>query len=127
MCKNFNVTISRLKNLQGNKSVAAFARHIGIPQKTLDICIKGERKPSVEIVLHVCARCGVSADWLLGLSDERDYTKSAAPTVAPVLPNKNLERLSPHSDADLLSEIRALKARVKALEDSSDHRSFACG
>lgn len=124
MCKKFSVTISRLKCLQGDMSVAAFARYIGIPQKTLDSCIKGERKPSVEILMHVCARCACSADWLLGLSDVRDYTNSAAPSAAPPQPKKNFDRLMPRSEADLMAELRALKARVAVLESQP---AFACG
>ena len=106
-------------------SVSAFARVLDMPQTTMSSYFNGLRKPSVELVERICVRCRVSADWLLGLSDVRDYTKSAAPTVAPLFPKKNLERLSPRSDADLLAEIRALKARVKALEESRP--AFACG
>ena len=39
-------------------------------QSTLDLYLKGKRKPSVEFVYCVCRRCGVSADWLLGLSED---------------------------------------------------------
>lgn len=120
MCKKFSVTISRMKSLQGNMSVAAFARYIGIPQKTLDSCIKGERKPSVEIVMHICARCDCSADWLLGLSDVRDVAQTAAPSQL----KKIIGRPPPRSDTDLLAEIRALRSRVDALESRP---AFACG
>ena len=120
MCKKFSVTISRMKSLQGNMSVAAFARYIGIPQKTLDSCIKGERKPSVEIVMHICARCDCSADWLLGLSDERNAVSTAAPSQL----KKIIGRPPQRSNTDLLAEIRALKARVAALESQP---AFACG
>lgn len=63
--------LSRLKELQGSDSVSAFARYLEMPQKTVDTYIKEQRKPSVEFVMRVCSKCHVSADWLLGLSDQR--------------------------------------------------------
>lgn len=52
-------------------NVSAFARFLGLNQKTLDLYIKGDRKPSVELIFSVCSKCGVSSDWLLGLTDTR--------------------------------------------------------
>lgn len=63
--KNF---LERLQECQNGMSVSAFARFLGLNQKTLDLYMKGERKPSVELILAVCSKCGRSADWLLGLS-----------------------------------------------------------
>ena len=124
MCKKFNATISRLRSLQGAMSVAAFARYIGIPQKTLDSCIKGERKPSVEIVMHVCAKCGCSADWLLGLDASHEVSREVFPIQPTVRPTK----IQPaREEASLLNEIAALKRRVAALEKSQTSPAFACG
>ena len=53
--------------VKNEMSVSAFARELGMQQKTVDLYIKGERKPSVEFVKNICSRFGVSADWLLGL------------------------------------------------------------
>lgn len=64
--KNF---LDRLNECRNGASVSAFARLLELNQKTLDLYIKGERKPSVELVVAVCSKCGRSADWLLGLSD----------------------------------------------------------
>ena len=61
--------LDRLNECRNGASVSAFARLLGLNQKTLDLYIKGERKPSVELVLAVCSKCGRSADWLLGLQD----------------------------------------------------------
>lgn len=58
--------LERLNECRNGMSVSAFARFLGLNQKTLDLYIKGERKPSVELVLAVCSKCGRSADWLLG-------------------------------------------------------------
>ena len=62
--------LKRIKQLQGNSSVSAFARRIGVPQKTLDHLVKGERKPSVDVIIAIAKSLDVSADWLLGLSDK---------------------------------------------------------
>ena len=59
--------LKRIKQLQGNSSVSAFARRIGITQKTLDHLVKGERKPSVDVIIAIAKSFDVSADWLLGL------------------------------------------------------------
>lgn len=64
--------LNRLKTLQGDSATAAFARQIGVNQKTLDHLVKGERKPSVEVVVAICSRLNVSADWLLGLSASKN-------------------------------------------------------
>lgn len=63
-----NLFLQRISELQGNDSVSAFARRIGVPQKTLDHLVKGERKPSVDVILALAKSCNVSSDWLLGLS-----------------------------------------------------------
>lgn len=63
--------LKRLESLQGATPTAAFARQLGVNQKTLDHLVKGERKPSVEVVVAICSKLNVSADWLLGLSDEK--------------------------------------------------------
>ena len=65
---NLEKFLSRLNECRNGLSVSAFSRVIGMNQKTLDTYVKGERKPSVELVVAVCSSCGRSADWLLGLS-----------------------------------------------------------
>ena len=67
----YKLLITRIKELQGEKSVSAFARYLEIPQKTVDTYINGERKPSVEFIMRICSKCHVTSDWLLGLSDQR--------------------------------------------------------
>lgn len=66
--------LSRLDECRKGMSVSAFARHLGLNQKTVDLYIKGERKPSAELIIAVCSKCGVSADWLLGLTGDRTPT-----------------------------------------------------
>lgn len=61
--------ISRLKSLIGDNSVTSFARSIGVAQQTLDNYLRG-RDPKASFVYRLCLELGVSADWLLGLSDD---------------------------------------------------------
>lgn len=68
---NFEQMLSRIQTLPGIENVSGFARSIGMNQKTVDLYLKGERKPSLEFVLSICSRFAVSADWLLGLSDTK--------------------------------------------------------
>ena len=105
-------------------STSAFARMLDMPQTTLNSYFNGIRKPSVELVKRICVKCGCTADWLLGLSDVRGLAQTAAPSAAPPQPKKNFDRLMPRSEADLMAELRALKARVAVLESQP---AFACG
>lgn len=111
----FKAFVRRLKELQGHESVSAFARRLEIPQKSLDCYIKGEHKPSVDLLLRVSTKCGVSADWLLGLSDERGAVRSVEQV--PSLPAMS---------SDVVRQLRELESRVTALESRS-RSAFACG
>lgn len=88
--KNF---LERLNECRNGMSVSAFARFLGMNQKTLDLYVKGERKPSVDLVLAVCSKCGRSADWLLGTATveslEQTNWKSRA-----IVAEKRLERVN---------------------------------
>lgn len=46
-----------------------FAVFLGIARPTVAFYENGERIPDASILKKICTRCGVSADWLLGLSD----------------------------------------------------------
>lgn len=68
--------LERLNNCRNGMSVSAFARLLGMNQKTIDLYIKGERKPSVELITTVCSKCGCSADWLLGLQSNSELEQT---------------------------------------------------
>lgn len=86
-------------------SVSAFARFLGLNQKTLDLYIKGQRKPSVELVIAVCSKCGRTADWLLGLSPS-DVLEQSDWRARAVVAEKKLERVN-----------RALAHALKGFEE----------
>lgn len=63
---------SRLKTLIGDGSVSAFARKVGLKQASVDRYVKEVHAPNAEAICAVATHFGVSADWLLGLSDNQN-------------------------------------------------------
>ena len=63
----------RIVNLRKEKKLpqSKLAELTGITQQTLSRYEKGERQASLDFVIHATAVFGVSADYLLGLSDVR--------------------------------------------------------
>jgi len=151
MLLNLKIFTERLKELQGNMSVAALAKTLGVTQPAMNYYIKGERKPSVELMIKLCYNFKVSFEWLVGLSDVRTPAKEAAPTVAapPAAPATTAGRRGSKKAAQLvhggaqlsmsdpyklnnlpttalLAQVQELSDRVKALESAASKPAFAC-
>lgn len=107
-----NVLADRLRELRGSMSQSDFAAKIGVKQTSYSSWERGVKDPLAQTLVQISNTLGVSADWLLGLSDERGLAQTAAPIQ------------STQSNSDLLAEIRALKTRVSVLESQP---AFACG
>lgn len=60
----------RLIKLQGNMSNVDFAKKIGLSRQTVGFYINGDRIPDAETLKQICVRCNVSADYVIGLSDD---------------------------------------------------------
>ena len=69
MLNIFEGVVLRTKELMGPMSVKQFALKLGMTQQTVDLYIKGARKPSVEFIYNICCSFNVSSDWLLGLPE----------------------------------------------------------
>ncbi len=91
--------LSRMNELKGSMSVSAFSRKAEIPQPSMDKYLKG-RLPSIEVLARLACRFGVSADWLLGLSDFPGGVNQASAT------------------ADLQKKIHDLEVENAALRDA---------
>lgn len=107
---------ARLAILCGSQKVTEFARKLGIPQATVDRYLKGQRSPNGEAVVKICRSAGVTADWLLGLSDVRDHTDATArnPPAEPPSPSAPCQYCT-SKDAVIAAQretIDALKASV---------------
>ena len=121
--ENENVIGNRMKELRGSISQHQTAAGVGIKAANWNVYEKGQSLPGARVIIKICQYYGVSADWLLGLADVR----APFATTAPPLPQKIVSPTSSPSnqaDIDFLAEIRALKARIAALESQP---TFACG
>ena len=74
----------RVSGLKQGMSTNAFAKYLGVNQKSLDQMLKGERKPSIQMVITICRKCHVSADWLLGLPEHAGHAVSAVHSAVAV-------------------------------------------
>lgn len=61
--------VEHLKELQGERTQKEFAALLGIPLNTYTNWLLYQRRPTIDAVISICTRLGVSADWLLGLTD----------------------------------------------------------
>ena len=109
------IVVRRIKELLGSDTETSMAKFLGIPQVTLNYCLAGKRKPSLELIYHICDKYKVSADWLLGLSEDRGGVHSAAPT--PKVTKSRQKVCEP--EFDYLTKIAALERRLQALESAT--------
>ena len=93
MTRGFSETMSELRRKKGASQRTA-AAELGISQALLSHYENGAREPGLDFVCRACEYYGVSADYLLGRTDEPDGG------TAPRL----------HA---LAEELRALAARVE--------------
>lgn len=70
--------LCRVNLLKGEESIREFAIKIGLPSQTVHHYLSEQRKFSLEFLMAICTHYEVSADWLLGYSNDRKG--SAAPT-----------------------------------------------
>lgn len=57
--------------LQGDRTIKEFAEYLGLSRATVGFYSAGTRIPDAEGVKKIAEKCGVSSDWLLGLSEYR--------------------------------------------------------
>ncbi len=65
------VLSSRLRELRGTSSQCEFARKIGVKQTSYSGWESGAKDPASSVIALISTALGVSADWLLGISDDR--------------------------------------------------------
>ncbi|MGN0983058.1 MAG: helix-turn-helix domain-containing protein [Candidatus Limivicinus sp.] len=66
--ERFNELFRRLSN----GSITEFAKILELSRQTVGFYLNGDRIPDIQTLLHICTKCKVSSDWLIGISDESD-------------------------------------------------------
>ena len=69
---------SRIRLLRGRQTAAEIAAIFGVTQPAWTQWEKGLREPRLDTLAKICRHFGVSADWLLGLSDDQTGGPPAA-------------------------------------------------
>ena len=69
---------TRIGELMGARSITEFAKELQISRQTLGFYLNGDRIPDSETLAQICRCCNVSADWLLGLSEDPNAVMVAA-------------------------------------------------
>lgn len=72
----FPIFKERLNALLAGRSITFFANRLGISRQTMGFYLSGERIPDIKTLRQICESCGVSSDWLIGLSDVRSTDAS---------------------------------------------------
>lgn len=83
--------LQRILEVQGDNSVAGFARDVGLTQQTVANYMSGRQKPSLRFIYKICCRFNVSADYLLGLSEYKYSPNSISPEVKAEFAKKDEE------------------------------------
>ncbi len=68
---NENLLGERIRETRGKKSQDVFATELGISRGALSFYENGERKPDAEIIYKICEYGNISADYLLGFTDNK--------------------------------------------------------
>lgn len=69
--KKMPLFAARFGELRGDRTQAEFAEFLGISRPTVGFYENGERIPDALVLRQIAERCGVTADYLVGLSDNR--------------------------------------------------------
>lgn len=87
----------RLREARGALTGREFARRCGIKAQSLSRYERiGGQLPGAELLATFARTAGVSSDWLLGLTDERTPSSSAAPVATA---NATANATAPHATA----------------------------
>lgn len=105
--------LERINEVRNGKSVNSLAKSMGMAQTTLNSYLSGDRKPSIELIKRICANFRVSADWLLGLTDDQSGAKAAGEGPPPAADERKITTLEAENAA-LKGEIRGLRFALDA-------------
>jgi transcriptional regulator with XRE-family HTH domain len=115
---------ARIETLRGTKTQKDFARLLGVPINTYTNWTRGIRMPNCDALANICTQLGVSADWLLGLSDIREGSRAPPP-----MPSRGLVAADPRGPEYLTApaacpECAARQQRIDTLLETLHNLSL---
>ena len=119
----------RIREARGAMTGREFARRCGIAEQSLSRYERvGNYLPGPELLRRMCLASGVSADWLLCLTDtRRGFDETPAQNVATASANATAPHATAIADAGAASILADALARVAALPRTTpppDERSL---
>lgn len=105
-----SVLSERLKELRGTTSQSDMAAALNMKYQQWARYEKGVVAPGADILANICRTHAVSADWLLGLSEDRG-TSAASPPPSTI----NLEELR-ETATQLVGQAAELAGTIKKLK-----------
>ena len=99
----------RFRELKGQQNDTDFAGFLGISRQTVGFYSNGDRLPDAITLVKISQKCGVSADWLLGLSDYKNKETESTSAKELGLSEKSVNFLARHIlKPDFISTINLL-------------------
>jgi len=89
-----------------------FAERVGVSASAINQFEGGAKKPSPDVLTRIAEELGVSTDYLLGASEEKNLFFSESVAAA----FRDFKNLSPADRKIILSNIEFLKSKVKRKE-----------
>lgn len=115
-----NIFATRLRELRGSLSQREMYTKIGISQPTYSCWESGTKFPLAFQLSKISITLGISADWLLGLTDRREGGVKTVADPTLIAENEALKAEITQLQAKLLScqgEINGLNSAIKLLSN----------
>lgn len=100
----FAARLSERRRERGFSSQRAFAEHMKMAPQTLNNYESGNRLPDAETLFEIATALECSADWLIGLSDNKEPTTVQIRTVTG-LSDASISRLRAFSQSDIYKAV----------------------
>ena len=108
----------RFRELRGKRDNTEFAKFLGISRQTVGFYYNGDRIPDAMMLKQIAEKCGVSTDYLVGLTDTQSTNADARAAVEYTkLPERAVNLI--HSDSIFGRTFRELIGLLTELDNSA--------
>ena len=109
----------RIRELRGTQKQSETAIKMGISAVRLSRLESGKTEPDLQTIAAFAKKFRVTADWLLGLTDERNPPAAQVVTANANAPNATATATANDNAARILAEVARILAPAKAPEPSA--------